>query len=232
MSLKPFIDDITAFVNHYDISVAWKVTPKCAVLEFDRVNKKICFVSRSGEPALALCDTTIFEEHWQKNKDAVKSRLASLLGVTRRIFARSCKIQRITKTVAKVFVDENHLMGYAQSYFNYGLFQRDELLAVACFSKGRKMDRLPGDKRSFELVRFCNLNYCTVVGGLSKLIRHFEEEQTPGDIMTYIDKQWGEPRSYLNLGFKVQAVADEKVQHSTLSTVARPENHKLIKHLP
>ena len=93
-------------------------------------------------------------------------------------------------------------MSATGSAFNYGLFYEEKIVAAGSFSKGRKMDRLAGDQRSFELIRFCNGKGITVSGGLSKLVKHFIREKNPGDIMTYVDKQFAEGGSFLKMGFR------------------------------
>jgi hypothetical protein len=143
----------------------------------------------------------VTEDEWRRNKEAVQSRIYSILKLTHRIHGRSCELKTISRSEAKAFIDANHIMGYAQSQFHYGLFHKGRLVAAAAFSKGRKMRRLPEDKLSYEIVRFCNLNFHTVVGGLSKLIKSFERDLVPGDIITYIDTSWAEPAAYYALGF-------------------------------
>ena len=75
-------------------------------------------------------------------------------------------------------------------------------MALASFSKGRKMNRLHEHERSFELIRFCCKPGITVTGGLSRLTKAFCEEKKAGDIMTYIDKQVSDGRSFISAGFK------------------------------
>lgn len=128
--------------------------------------------------------------------------IQSKLHYTRTVYARNCTIRRIDTTLATNFLNAYHLMNYAKSAFHYGLFDSGELVAVASFSKGRKMNRLKEDQRSFELVRFCCKEGISVSGGLSKLLTFFIEEKQPGDIMTYIDKQFSVGRSYTTCGFK------------------------------
>lgn len=136
-----------------------------------------------------------------KSKEKVLSILRSRLKMNDTVFARKCEVRKIEKTEARKFLDNFHVMGFAESAYNYGLFYRDELLAVATFSKGRKMNRLPEPLRSFELIRFCSRAGITVTGGLSKLVKHFAEEKKVGDIMTYVDRQFSEGRSFLKAGF-------------------------------
>jgi hypothetical protein len=111
-------------------------------------------------------------------------------------------VRRITKPEATIFLNAYHLMNATSSATQYGLFYKDELLAVATFSAGRKMNRLQTDQRSFELIRFCSKAGYTVSGGLSKLIKQFAREKQPGDIMTYVDQQISDGNSYLKAGFK------------------------------
>jgi hypothetical protein len=97
------------------------------------------------------------------------------------------------------------------------------------------MNRLPAGEKSFELIRFCNKNYHTVVGGLSRLIHNFAETYKPGDIMTYVDISWGAPSAYYSLGFVLDSISP-----SLTVTVIRNDlpdlefinkgNYKLIKH--
>jgi len=125
----------------------------------------------------------------------------SRLSLNKKVFARNCEVKRIDKTLAGEFLDKYHLMNSTVSAFNYGLFLKDELLAVASFSKGRKMNRLPQNKRSFELIRFCTKEGVTVTGGLTRLLKTFCREKDAGDIMTYIDKQFSPGQSFIKAGF-------------------------------
>ncbi|MCW3077080.1 MAG: hypothetical protein JWO32_1689 [Bacteroidetes bacterium] len=125
----------------------------------------------------------------------------SRLSLNTTVFARNCEVKKIDKMQASGFLDTYHLMNSTQSAFNYGLFLKEELLAVASFSKGRKMDRLKDNQRSFELIRFCCKEGITVTGGLSKLISFFCKEKNAGDVMTYIDKQFSSGQSFIKTGF-------------------------------
>lgn len=124
------------------------------------------------------------------------------LQYNRVVYARTCQVRRIDKKSCNEFLDAYHLMSSTNSAYCYGLFDSGELVAVASFSKGRKMDRLKEYQRSYELIRTCSKEGIRVSGGISKLLTVFVKEMKPGDIMTYIDKQFGEGNSYYNCGFK------------------------------
>lgn len=128
--------------------------------------------------------------------------LQSKLGLNQRVFARNCELRKVNKKEAEEFLQTYHLMNSTQSASNYGLYHKGELMAVASFSKGRKMRRLRDDQRSFELIRFCCKKGYTITGGLSKLLKHFVNEKKAGDIMTYVDQQWSEGDAFVKAGFK------------------------------
>lgn len=132
----------------------------------------------------------------------IKARVQSVLGFNAKIHARQCIIKHIHASNSSLFFEENHLLGNVTGAYKIGLYYNDELVALALFSKGRRMNRLSEDKRSFELIRYCNKSNYTVVGGLSKLINYFANEKAVGDIMTYIDKDFSDGGGFKKIGFK------------------------------
>ncbi len=131
--------------------------------------------------------------------------IQSKLHYTRTVYARNCLAKRISADTTARFINLYHLMGPAKAAYHYGLYDSGELVAAATFSKGRKMNRLEEHQRSFELVRFCCKEGISVSGGLSKLLKTFIKDKIPGDIMTYIDKQFSDGKSYYACGFKKQS---------------------------
>jgi hypothetical protein len=126
----------------------------------------------------------------------------SRLHLNRTVFARNCSVKKVDKETAQEFLEKYHIMGSTQSAYNLGLYTGDTLIALASFSKGRKMDRLQPEQRSFELIRFCCKSGITVTGGLTKLVKHFCEERKAGDVMTYVEKELSDGRSFISAGFK------------------------------
>ena len=139
---------------------------------------------------------------WASDNSLVEQRLLAIAGKSKRIFARNTIVKPVAKTEAAKFLNENHLQKNAAAVFFYGLFYRNELVAVASFSKPRKMTYQKPAFDSYELVRFANKTGVTVTGGLSKLINYFIKETDAKHIMTYADSDWSSGESYLKLGFK------------------------------
>lgn len=144
-------------------------------------------------------------DDWHHKNEIVLSIIASILGQNKTIFARNCHVKKVDKTIAKVFLNENHLLGYLNAYYKYALYYQNEIIAIATFSKGRKMNRLSSEKRGFELISFCCKKHISVTGGLSKLLKAFVTDLQPGDVMTYVDKDWSEGKAYLKIGFKLHS---------------------------
>ncbi|MEI8137782.1 MAG: hypothetical protein WCH21_10705, partial [Bacteroidota bacterium] len=135
----------------------------------------------------------------------IASIILSKLNLNKTVFARNCSVQKIDKTVATKFFNTWHFFDSTTSAFNYSLFYKNEIIGAASFSKGRKMNRLPEGKQSFELIRFCCKSGITVTGGLSKLMSNFYIEKNAGDIMTYVDKQFSNGDSFIKAGFKIHS---------------------------
>jgi hypothetical protein len=179
-----------------------KVKAQYPIVLFSKEGKVFELFLLGDHPSETGGRTAIFEGLIAHSPEKVAALALSKLGLNKVVFARKCQIKKVPKKEAKEFCDQHHLMDYAQSATHLGLYFKDELLALATFSKGRKMRRLPEDKRSYELVRFCSKGGVTVAGGLTRLIKNFCEEKTPGDIMTYVDRQFSDGANYLKVGFK------------------------------
>lgn len=128
--------------------------------------------------------------------------LKSKLGLNSTVFARKCIVKRISQADGSYFVNRYHLLGSVAYSYYVGIVYLDELIAVAAFSKGRKLNRLKVDERSYELIRFCCKDGYTITGGLSKLLNYFVKERNAAHIMTYTDNMLGEAISFAKIGFK------------------------------
>lgn len=100
--------------------------------------------------------------------DVVKSIIEHKLGLSERVYARSCILKDVNYNDAMLFLDENHIQGRCVSSHNIGLYHGGELVSLMTFATPR-FDKT----HEFELIRFCNRLGHTVVGGASKLYKHF-----------------------------------------------------------
>ncbi|MGE0560593.1 MAG: hypothetical protein AB7O47_02140 [Flavobacteriales bacterium] len=146
---------------------------------------------------------SIFEDEWINKKELVLSRIKSKLELTNKIFARKTTVVKLNRVDAFEFLADNHINVPVKAKYNYGLVFNNEIVAIACFGPiMHKKTEGKGDM-SGELIRFCNKLDYTVVGGLSKLLAHFIKKHQVNDIMTYIDRDWSDGKSFIKLGFEI-----------------------------
>lgn len=144
----------------------------------------------------------IFEDEWICKNHIVKSRIKSLLGIIdKKIYARECIIKELPFSVYKSFMNDNHIQGNVTAKYRYGLFYDDVLVCAMSFSNLRKSLGSTYVDGEFELVRFCNKLNTVVVGGASKLLKHFIKEIHPSKIISYADRRWSNGNLYEKLGF-------------------------------
>lgn len=146
----------------------------------------------------------IFEDEWVHKQDIVKSRIKNILKITsNRIYARKCLIKDIDSKTANEFLRINHIQGASKAKFRYGLYYNDELVSLMTFGGLRKNLGRNSKDGHYELVRFCNKLDTTVIGGASKLLKHFVNEVKPVEIISYADKRWSNGNLYKKLNFKL-----------------------------
>lgn len=137
----------------------------------------------------------ILDLEWKLKQDIVKSRIASLVGCNKRIYARTTTIKIIDSKIASEFFNINHIQGNTGASFYAGLYLGDLLVAAISIGKSRY------NSSQFELMRFCNILGHNVVGGASKLFKFAINKLSATEVMTFSDLRWGTGKLYSKLGF-------------------------------
>jgi hypothetical protein len=144
----------------------------------------------------------MFEDEWKYKNSIVKSRLKHLLNKSeKRIYARTCLIKQIDNTTKNQFLNDNHIQGEDKSKIKYGLYHYDELVSVITFGSLRKITGNVSSNGHYELIRFCNKINVSVVGGFSKLLKHFTKTNHPTQVISYADRRWSIGDLYEKNGF-------------------------------
>lgn len=171
--------------------------------------KQIIYDEKSSRPVSDKAEfpestkiISLWEDLWMFHRSKIESKLRSILGLSNRIHGRDTVIKIITNNDLLEFLQQNHLNVPIKAKYKYGLYYDKSLFAVMSFSKSRPIERNGVTYHSFELLRFCNKLDYTVVGGFSKLLRHFIRTMHPDDIMTYVDKDWSDGLTYEKAGFE------------------------------
>lgn len=164
----------------------------------------------------------IFENEWVEKTEIVKSVLESKLGMSKRIYARKCQIVEISKRRHIEFMDENHMQGGKGCTVAYGLEHDDRLLAVMSFNKHHKYQ--------WEITRFATEVGMTVVGGASKIFKHFIREHNPDSILTFADRRYSDGNLYKKLGFDLDSITSPNyfyVKNHRIFSRQQFQKHKL-----
>lgn len=136
-----------------------------------------------------------WDVQWERKQDIVKSIIASKVGATNKLYARKCEIIEVPTGECNKFLDENHLQGSDRASIRYGLIYDGELVAAMTFCKSRY-----NKNYEWELSRFAGKKFTTIVGGFSKLLKHFRKNHS-GSIISYSDSMWSLGEAYQNNGF-------------------------------
>lgn len=146
----------------------------------------------------------IFEDEWIYKKDIVKSRLKSIIhSELNIIYARKCEIKEVPYKDTTLFLENNHIQGSSLSKYRYGLYYNDELVSLMTFGSLRKVLGSKNKEGSYELLRFCNKLNTSVIGGASKLLKHFIKTHNPNEIISYADRRWSNGNLYEILNFNL-----------------------------
>ena len=148
----------------------------------------------------------LHEDLWRSRGDIVRARLRARAGLlASRHFARKTRATRIDGLTARAFLEEHHLYGAERCAHNYGLYDDEAtLVAVAAFGKRRTVQRGGVSASSYHLSRFCARKDGNVVGGISKIVKHFVRDVGDvDDITTEVDRDWGAGDGWSKLGFVV-----------------------------
>ena len=141
-----------------------------------------------------------YEDEWLYKKNIVKSIISNALNKNvNKYYARKCVIKKVDYKDAVNFFNTNHLQGYCNSKYRYGLYYNNELVSMMMFSKTRINTN--NQRHEYEMTRFCNKLNATVIGGASKLFKYFIEHIHPQSIVSYADRRYSKGKLYNMLGF-------------------------------
>ena len=149
----------------------------------------------------------IFGYEWSHRRNIVQSMIRNLLKKNdRKVYARNTTVKEISSRTAKEFLDQHHRQGGVFSQVNLGLYTKDtdELVSVMTFGMMRNTigTSIKADASNmWELVRFCNLENTSVIGGASKLFRYFVHKYEPCEVRSFSDRSHTKGSLYSTLGF-------------------------------
>lgn len=143
----------------------------------------------------------IYQDEWVSKRRIVERTLLSAIGKGDRVFARRTKLNAVDKQTANEFFEKNHLQGAPNSSLFLGLFLGNEMVACMSFAVARSV-RKNADQQLWELQRYASV--CSVVGGASKLLKHFISMGKCHTLISYSDTRLFSGCMYKALGFELE----------------------------
>lgn len=143
---------------------------------------------------------SIWEDEWIEKRQIVEQMLAVKLGVDdrRKVGARACDIVQVDKELAKSFLNENHIQGFAASSNRLGLVERatGQLVAICLFK-----NRADG---MVELVRYATS--LSVPGGFTRLVTSYQRGNPGVPLVSFADLRLSDGGIYSGSGWVVDKV--------------------------
>ena len=134
-------------------------------------------------------------------KEICYSIVNSNLGIYKNVYyARKCKIGDVNNLDLKTFLGLNHIQGYSPSSINLGLYHENELVQIMTFGKSRF-----SKSHTYELIRLCSKLNTKIIGGSSKLFKHFLKKYLKENesVISYCDLSKFSGEIYTKLGFSL-----------------------------
>lgn len=149
----------------------------------------------------------LFGYEWTNKRPILESMIRNIIGAnTYKVYARNCYVKEVSAEDSRKFLNENHRQGYAAASVKLGLFDKktDRLVSLMTFGKMRNTIGTGKEDLSdcWELIRFCNILNTSVIGGASKLFKHFIDNYQPQRIRSFSDRAHTRGTLYSTLGFK------------------------------
>lgn len=165
-------------------------------------------------------DICIWEDQWVNKPLPIEKQLIARVTPLQSVFARDTRIVPIDATVARDFLDKEHVKGYLKGSCYFGCivpphrvfrgiessytWEGNPLLAVAVFGKSITMNE-PGlvGCLSGELIEIATLANIRLVGGLTKFLQAYKDLYPDlHNVMTYVDKEWNTGKGFMAVGFE------------------------------
>lgn len=161
--------------------------------------------------------------------DIIKNILKSIFNINYKIYARNCIIKEVSSQEASKFINTNHLQGNVNASIKYGLYINDELVQIMTFGKLRKCLNQKLEENVYELYRFCTKGGYNVIGGASKLLKHFIKNNNPKKIITYCSKDISQGNVYEKIGFSFVCECCSSYDYVNVKTFERKNRYTLRK---
>lgn len=164
----------------------------------------------SSKDKLEACESfgvklfQFFYDEWRDKRKICESMIDHRLGVSKNaVGARKLELVELSTKQQREFFNASHIAGYTPSHVSFGLSDKNGVVYAALSL------RLPMQSKKYkdcyEISRFSTLPGWSVVGGLQRLMKKAVtySESSSKDLMTYVDRRFGDGHGYLSCGFEL-----------------------------
>lgn len=142
----------------------------------------------------------IFEDEWANKNIQVTGYIQSKLGIGDKIYARKCRLEKLSIHLAREFLNKYHIQGSVKAIAHFGLYFEQDLVAVMSLSRHHR------SSNKAILSRLCFKKGIQVIGGSFKLFKALiEEAENLGyrSLKTWSDNRYSNGNIYKRLGFEL-----------------------------
>jgi len=134
-----------------------------------------------------------------QSADVVKSIVTNAINSTpNKVYARKTIVRELTSAENIQFFTKNHLQKAVNAKIKIGLEYNGEIIAAMSFGKSRFKSG------EYELLRYANMCYYSVIGGASKLFAYFLNTNPDiTSLISYANRDFSQGKLYDVLGFKL-----------------------------
>jgi len=132
------------------------------------------------------------------------NRILLLIQPKEHIYARKCKVVEVDRKTAEEFTSKYHIQGACIGQnLNLGLEYNGQLIQVMTFGKPRYTR-----KYDLELLRLCSISNIRVIGGASKLFKHFTNLYPDKSILSYCNLSKFNGKVYEEIGMTLHHISE------------------------
>ena len=150
----------------------------------------------------------LFENIWQNRRKQILSFLRSALGKNENIiYARKCQL---VEDLGKDLIENNHIQGHTHNIIkSFNLIHNGDWVGCMTASKHHRQNN---SDECVILSRMAFQNNTTVIGGASKMFKHFCEWSRKSGytkVVSWSDNSWTDGKIYETLGFDLEREYNE-----------------------
>lgn len=184
--------EVNDLATHNSTYCAYKGgNPKPKEYHYDKTMK-------CQEKEVRLIHIWDYEWYDERKRPILESIILSACGQVKSIGARKCVLKEVGSSEMAEFFNNNHIAGHRGGKIAINLEYNGEVVMSYIFGKAF----LSRGKYEWEIIRATTKRGCRVVGGASKIWKHFIEKYDPKSCVFYVDTDYFDGSSLNRLGFQ------------------------------